>query len=169
MKSLLIAAAIFFTVGTSSIMAQSKVAHIDVQALIVELPAMKKANEEIKKLSESYEKEYTTLITEYQTKGQKYQAEAATAGDIENEKRAKEIDDIQQRIQLFQQTANQDLQKKEVELTQPIVQNTLDAIKKVGKEKGYNYVLDSSMGSGVLLADDSANIMNDVKKALNVN
>ncbi|AJA68902.1 OmpH family outer membrane protein [Myroides odoratimimus] len=168
MKSLLIAATMFFGVSTTAVMAQSKVAHIDVRALMTELPAMKNANAELKKIGEGYEKEISTMMSTYQTKIQQYQAEAATAGDAKNEERAKEIDELQQRIQQFQTTAQQDYGKKELELTQPIVEKALAAIQKVGKSKGFDYVLDSSNGSGVLLAG-GADLLADVKKELGAN
>ncbi|MDR2221959.1 MAG: OmpH family outer membrane protein [Flavobacteriaceae bacterium] len=167
MKSLLIAAALFFGISTTTVMAQSKVAHIDVQQLMTELPAMKSAEAELKKIGEGYEKEFSGMMTEYQNKIKKYQDEAAKAGDAENEKRAKEVDELQQRIQKFQTTAQQDLQKKQLDLTQPIFEKARTAIQKVAKAKGFEYVLDSSMGSGVLLADGT-NLLADVKKELGV-
>lgn len=163
-KSLLIAAALFLGVSTT-VMAQSKVAHIDVQTLVTELPAMKSAEAELKKVGEGYEKDFNSMMTEYQNKIQKYQVEAATAGDLKNEERAKEINELEQRIQQFQTTAQQDLQKKQIDLTQPIFEKARTAIQKVARAKGYEYVLDSSMGSGVIMAD-GPDLMADVKKEL---
>lgn len=168
MKSLLIAAVLFFGVSQTAVMAQSKTAHINVQELITQLPDMKKAQDDMQKIGENYEKDFSTMMTEYQTKVQKYQAEANTAGDIKNKERATEIEELQQRIQQFQSTAQQDLQKKELELTQPIFEKARLAIHKVAKAKGYDYVLDSTIGSGVIMAE-GPDLMNDVKKELGVN
>ena len=87
-KSLLIAAVLFFGVSQTNVMAQSKTAHINVQDLVTELPEMKKAGEDLKKIGESYEKDFATMMTEYQNKIKKYQDEAQTAGDIKNQERA---------------------------------------------------------------------------------
>ena len=43
--------------------------------------------------------------------------------------------------------------KKHEELIKPIYEKVLEVIKQVGKENGYNYVLDSSQNQGILLAD----------------
>ena len=166
-KSLLIAAVLFFGVSQSNVMAQSKTAHINVQDLVTELPEMKKASEDLRKIGENYEKDFSTMMTEYQNKIKKYQDEAATAGDIKNQERAGEIEELQQRLQQFQTTAQQDLQKKEVELTQPIFEKARLAIHKVAKEKGFDYVLDSTIGSGVIMAE-GPDLMADVKKELGV-
>ncbi|MGG5577853.1 OmpH family outer membrane protein [Myroides sp. C15-4] len=168
MKSLLIAAVMFFGVSATTATAQTKVAHIDVQALITVMPAMKSAEAELKALGEKYQKEYETMVTEYQTKAQKYQTEAATVGDAVNEERQKEVEGLLQRIQQFQTTAGQELQKKEVDLTQPIFEKARTAIQKVARAQGVQYVLDSSMGSGVLLADGT-DLAADVKKELGIN
>ncbi len=167
MKSLLIAAVMFLGVSSTAVMAQTKVAHVDVRTLMTELPAMKNAEAELKKIGEGYQKNFETMMGEYQTKIQKYQGEAATVGDAKNEERAKEIDELQQRIQQFQTTAQQDLQKKELELTQPIYEKALAAIQKVGRAKGFQYIMDSSIGQGVLLADGT-DLIADVKKELGV-
>ncbi|WP_010254956.1 OmpH/Skp family outer membrane protein [Myroides injenensis] len=167
MKSLLIAAVMFFGVSSTVTMAQSKVAHVDVQALIVELPETKAAQAELKKLGEGYQSTFTNLVTEYQNKVQKYQAEAATAGDIKNEERAKEVQELEQRIQEFQTTAGQEMEKKEFELTKPIHEKIQAAIKKVAKAKGYDYVLDATLGKGILVAD-GPDLIIDVKKELGV-
>lgn len=167
MKSLLIAAAMFFGVSSTAVMAQSKVAHIDVQALMADLPAMKTADAELKKMGEGFEANFKALVTEYQTKVQKYQAEAATAGEIENEKRAKEVGEMEQKIQEFQTSASQQLEQKRMTLLQPIMEKAQAAIKKVAKAKGYDYVMDATVGGGLLVADGPS-LLEDVKKELGV-
>lgn len=168
MKSLLIAAVLFVGVGSTAVNAQSKVAHIDVQVLMGQLPAMKTAQEDMKKLSEGYDKEFQAMFQEYQAKINKYESEAPTVGDAVNQERQVEVNGIQERLQSFRSNAEQELQKKQYELQQPILEKTLSSINKVGKAKGYDYVLDSSVGSGVLMAAPSDSILEDVKKELGV-
>ena len=163
-KTLLIAAALF--IGASqTISAQAKVAHIDVQELMTNMPEMKTAQAQIKKVGETYDKEYNTMVTEYQNKMKKYESEAATAGEATNETRAKEMQDMGQRIQQYRETAQKELQQKEMDLVKPIMDKAKAAIQKVAKAKGYQYVLDSTTGSGVIVAD-GPNILVDVKKEL---
>ena len=45
-----------------------------------------------------------------------------------------------------QQLAQQEVLKKEQDLTDPIRKKVTDAIAAVAKEKGYNYVIDTSLG-----------------------
>lgn len=162
LKTLAIAIVLF--IGTQ-VSAQTKVAHIDVQALMTSMPEMKTAQDQMKKIQDTYDKDYKNMVTEYQTKLQKYEQESATAGDALNETRTKEMQDMGNRIQQFQQTAQKELSQKEMDLIKPIMEKAQAAIKKVAKEKGFNYVLDSTTGSGVLVADGT-DLLADVKKSL---
>ena len=64
LKNLAIAIVLF--IGTQ-VSAQSKVAHVDLQALITSMPEMKTAQDQMKKIQETYDKDYKTMVTEYQT------------------------------------------------------------------------------------------------------
>jgi outer membrane protein len=162
LKSLVIASLLF--IGTQ-VSAQVKVAHIDLQALMTTMPDMKTAQDQIKKIQEAYDKDFKTMATEYQTKLQKYEQEAETAGDALNETRSKEMRDMGERIQKFQQDAQKELGQKEMDLIKPIMEKAQAAIKKVAKAKGITYVLDATVGSGVLVADGEDLIL-AVKKEL---
>ena len=140
-----LATAIVLFIGTQ-VSAQSKVAHVDLQALITSMPEMKTAQDQMKKIQESYDKDYKNMVTEYQTKLQKYDQESATAGDALNETRSKEMQDMGARVQQFQQTAQKELGQKEMDLYKPIMEKAQKAIQKVAKAKGVNYVLDATNG-----------------------
>ncbi len=164
LKSLLIAAALFIGVS-QTVSAQAKVAHINVNELMTAMPDMKAANTQLEQISKTYDNEYRTMVEEFQAKIKKYDQEAATQTEAINEARAKEVQDMQQRIQQYQQTATKELQEKQEAIYKPILEKSRLAIQKVAKVKGYQYVLDSSTGSGVILAD-GPDLMADVKKEL---
>ena len=162
LKSLVIAVILF--VGTN-VSAQTKVGHIDVQSLVTSMPEMKTAQDQMKKIQETYDKDFKAMATEYQTKLQKYEQESATAGDALNETRSKEMSDMGARIQKFQQDAQKELGQKEMDLIKPIMEKAQAAIKKVAKAKGITYVLDATTGSGVIVADGE-DLLPAVKKEL---
>lgn len=144
---------------------QVKVAHIDVQALMTNMPEMKTAQAQVEKLKTNYDNEYVTMVQEYQTKLQKYQQEAEKVDDAVNQTREKEMQDMGTRIQQYQQSAQTELGKKEMELLKPIIDKAHSAIKKVATAKGYQYILDATPGGGVLVAEGPS-ILEDVKKEL---
>ena len=73
---------------------------------------------------------------------------------------------MQQRIQLFYQTAEQDIQKKQQELLLPVHERMAKAIKAVGTREGYTYIFDSA--AMVHIGDDAKDVTSDVKKELGI-
>lgn len=159
-------ALVILMASTAALQAQ-KIAHIDVKTLINNMPEYKSSIDQIKKISEGYDKDFKKMVEELQAKGQKYQAEAATAGDATNQARGKEMQEAEARIQQFQQMAQKEIAKKTEELQLPVLDKAQKAIHKVAKAKGFEFVFDSTLGSGLILAD-GPNLMDDVKKELNI-
>ena len=75
----------------SMVIAQAKVAHIEVQKLISEMPEVIAAQKELKKLEETYTADMETTYKEFQTKAQTYVADAANQTEITNQSRQKGV------------------------------------------------------------------------------
>ena len=164
-KTLIIAIVLFF--GAQVATAQTKVGHVDVSALMTTMPAMKAAEAQLTKLREGYDAEYKKLVAEYQTKAAQYQKEAETAGDLLNQTRSQEMQDMGTRIQKYQDDASKSLQDKQIELQKPIYEKALAAIKKVSDAKGLSYTIDATSPGTVLnIGAGSIDILADVKKEL---
>lgn len=159
-KTLLIAT--MMMLGASTMTAQSKVAHIDVQDLLAKMPEMTAAKAQLETLSKKLDAEYTAMVTEYQNKMKKYESEVETVTKEVNETRAKEMQDMGQRIQAFRDGAQKQLSDKEVEIVKPLMDKAKAAVVKVAKAKGYQYVMDASS----LILADGPNLFEDVKKEL---
>lgn len=153
--------------ATSFVNAQSKIAHIDTQALVEAMPEMKTAQNQLEKLNNTYDTQIKEMAKELETKVKQYEAEAETKTDEENTKRVQEVQGMQNNIGQFRQQALADLQKKEVDLYKPILEKARTSIQKVARAKGFQYVVDSANGNGVLLAD-GPDLLADVKKDLGI-
>ncbi|KAA1245902.1 OmpH family outer membrane protein [Aquimarina sp. RZ0] len=165
-RTLLVACALIL--GASSFTnAQSKVAHIASQELVESMPAFKAAKSEIEKLNKTYEAEIRNMALELQNTVKKYSQEATTKTDEENLKRQQELQNTEKSIGDYRQNALKDLQKKEIELMKPIYEKARTSIQKVARAQGFQYVLDSTTGTGVILADGK-DLMADVKKDLGI-
>ncbi|WP_366186600.1 OmpH family outer membrane protein [Flavobacterium ovatum] len=160
-KTLLIAA-IFILGANQTINAQAKSAHVDVSEIMAKMPAMLDAQKQLEKLSGTYDSDYKKMVEEYQAKLKKYEAESATVTDAVNGDRSKEVQDMQKRIVDFRDNAQKELQQKESDIVKPLMEKVRASIQKVGKAKGFQYILD---GSTLLLAD-GPNLTADVKKDL---
>ena len=163
MKSLFVAIMLFVG-ATSFVNAQSKVAHIDTQALAESMPEMKAAQSQLEKLQKTYDTEIKTLMKEYEAKMKQYGVEAESKTAEENAKRAEEVQGISSSINAYRQSALEDLQKKQEDLIAPILDKARTAIEKVGRAQGYQYVMDSSS----LLLAEGKDLLVDVKKELGI-
>lgn len=167
-KIKLLAVAIVLFIGTTSQMtAQSKIAHIDSQKLIEELPEMINARKELEKIEKTYDAELRNLASALEAKYKRYEAEADTQTEDENMRRAQELQEMQNNIQEYRQKALEGLEKKQLDIVQPLLEKAKKAIEKVGKAQGYDYVFDSTLGSGLIMAEGK-DLLEDVKKELGV-
>ena len=164
LKNLLLTSA-FILVCSFNAQAQSKVAHINTQELVESMPEMKSAKSELEKLAKTYETDIQAMATELQNKIKQYDAESSTKTDEENGKRLQEVQSMEQSIRQYQAQAQQDLQKKELDLLRPITEKAKNAIIKVGNAQGFDYILDSSQGQGVIMANGK-DLLTDVKSEL---
>src|ERR1035437_1198882 len=160
----------FITIGLMAISFASqaqKIAFIELDSLLSLTPEMIEA----KKASADYYKQLGSTIADMQKelndKNVEYQNNEKTYSDIIKQTKQKELQDINQRLQDFQQQAQVDFQKKNVELMKPINNKAKKAIQKVAKAKGYKIVLDTSPG-GVLYYEPSDDIFLLVKAELGI-
>ena len=153
-----------FLISISSF-SQNKFGYIDSQELLLLMPERKTAEEEVQTFAKSLESQLQAMTAEYQQSVQEYQANEATYTDLVKQDKVTEITGLEQRIQSFQQNAQQALQSKEQELLEPILQKARQAIEDVASEGDYTYIFDKSVGS-ILYAKESENILDKVKKKL---
>ena len=164
-KNLLLGSALLF--GAMTVNAQSKIAHINTDELVASMPETKQMQEELKKVVAAYDADFKEQTTALQTKLQKYDQEAPTQTDVENQKRGAEVQEIQRKLQMYRQTATEELQKKEYDLYTPIAEKAQKAIDEVAAAKGIEYVFDATPGKG-LVVNKGTDLMADVKAKLGV-
>ena len=152
----------FLTLGS---IAQNKFGYIDSQELLMLMPERKTAETEVANFAKSLEAQLGSMTAEYQESVQEYQANEATYDDLVKQDKIAEITGLEQRIQAFQQNAQQSLQTKEQELLEPILSKARKAIEDVANEGNFTYIFDKSTGS-ILYAKESENVLPLVKKKL---
>ena len=114
---------------------------------------------EFKRLQEDFQKDLTDF--------QKIKDDAATPAAIK-ERHEKDLQDKYQKIQNFQQTAAQDLQKQQETLIGPIQAKLQQAIQAVGAENGFTYIFDLSIPSIIYHGNGSQDVTPLVKAKLGI-
>tara|TARA_B100000427_G_C15162893_1_gene443826 strand:- start:111 stop:608 length:498 start_codon:yes stop_codon:yes gene_type:complete len=156
--------AILTTINVSLI-AQNKLGYIDSQELLMLMPERNSAEKEVQEFAKSLEAQLTSMTAEYQQSVQNYQANEATFTDLVKQDKIAEITGLEQRIQAFQQNAQQSIVAKEQELLEPILEKARTAIEEVAEEGNFTYIFDKSIGS-IVFAKESENVLPLVKKKL---
>lgn len=137
-KILLVAASSLFAAAA---MAQTT-GHVNTTELIQLMPAMDTVRTQIEQAQKETYETYQAMIDEYQQKYQTFQQKQASWTAAIKESKQKELSEIGNRIQEFEQSANQDLSQMQQNLQAPVVQKVNEEIQKIAKAKKLAYVFD---------------------------
>lgn len=162
MKKLIIAVLLALPIIASA----QKFGHINTQELFAEMPEVAQVKLKMDTIQSQYENQLASMNEEFQKKVQDYQTQEATMAEAIKQIRQQELQEMQQRIQLFYQTAEQDIQKKQQELLTPVHEKMTQAIKAVGEREGYTYIFDSA--AMVHIGADAIDATPAVKKELGI-
>ena len=143
-----------------------KIGYINSQELLAVMPELKDMQAKLDTLAGQYETQFANMQQEFNKKVADFQKEQATMTAGVRDFRQQEIVEMEQRIQMFYQTAQKDIQAKQQEYLIPIQNRMLDAIKKVGAEQGCIYVMDAM--AMLYIAPDALDLMSLVKKELGI-
>lgn len=165
MKSLIIALVLVCTVSTLEAQVL-KFGHINSQELMAALPERDAAQAKIEAHATQLETQQKNMQDELSKKYEEYLGLRDSYSDLIKATKEKELQELQQRIQTFNQVAQQDLQKKEMELLKPIIEKVQKAIDEVGKENGFIYIFDLATRGVVYHSDKSIDVTTLIRKKL---
>ena len=155
-----------FVVATFVQAADIRIGFVDLQKVLTSVDAGKKAKslleKEMSAKRTSLEKEQKEIQTELE------QLEKRSAILNETAKMKKQAE-LQKKLQAFQRKAMESqmaLQKREQELTKPLLDEVRVIVESVGKSKGFQLILEKSEGA-VLYAAQGADLTSDVIAAFN--
>lgn len=151
-KIFVIAATALFTVCG---FAQTKFAHVNYSELVQLCPEADEARATLAASNTEAQETYKAMVEEFNTKYQTYQSKASTWTTSIRESKEKELTEIQQRIQEFDQSVSAELQQQQQTLMAPIAQKATDVVKQLAKEGGYIYVFETT---SLLYYDDTQSV-----------
>jgi len=166
-KILTVVAVIIAFSSASNAQNALKIGYIDFNTLIAAMPGVDSVKIKLQKYQQTLTDQLDAMRAEFENKYLDYQSQSASMSDLIKQTKEKELQDLQSRIDGFQTKAQQDLQAKQAELLQPIVDKAKAAIKEVAKENKYNYIL-NSIEDVVLYKEPGDDVMDLVKKKLGI-
>ena len=143
--------------------------HINSQEIIAVMPEAATAQLALQQELEDLQEQGKMMAEEYESQLKDFQINQENMSDAIRNDKLKSLQDLEERITLFQQSAQQSIQLKEAELFEPILTKIQNAIDNVAKEKGYAYVFDIGGNTGGLVyKNDSYDMTDLVKSKLNL-
>ena len=159
---------VFLLIGTTSFAQNLKFGHINSQELLSLIPERDSAQLVLENYAQQLEEQLEAMQVEYNNKVQQYLANQENYSDLIKQTKEQELGDLQERITNFQTTAQQDIQQKEAQLIQPIIDKAEKAIREVAEENGFTYVFDLARGTILYFSDVSKDILPLVKAKLKI-
>lgn len=135
-----------------------KLGHINSQEVVALMSERDEAYTKLQAFGKELQETLNSMQNDYQTKVKEYNEKSATWNESIKKTKEDEINSIIQRIQQFQQQAEQDFTARQNTLMEPVMKKAFEAIEKVAKAQGLAYVID--LASGALVYIDDANTVN---------
>ncbi|MBN1387682.1 MAG: OmpH family outer membrane protein [Bacteroidales bacterium] len=165
----LVALAMIFAFGQNAAAQNFKFGHINSDELFSIMPERDTIISQMEALRTELQNTLEIMQVEYNNKLNDYTNQVEKLSDLVRQTKEEELLGLQQRITNFQQNADQQLQSKQMELMQPVIQKAEKAIKDVAREDGFTYIFDLSRGPIIYFDETkSENILEKVKAKLGI-
>ena len=148
--------------------AQTKLGHINMQELINLMPERDSAVIKLENYAKELDETMQGMQQEFNTKYQTYQQKNATWTAAILEAKTKELQEMQERLQMFQQNAQQEMGQLQQTLYAPIFDKANKAVEKVGTDGNFTYVIDLSAGALIFKGASSIDLLPQVKAELGI-
>ena len=132
-----------FSVGT--VMAQSKVAHVNSQKLLDTLPSRKIAMTKLQEFEANGVKELQEMEADFNAALAKYEADRPKMTPVEIKIAEDKLMKKQQNLQDREQSLQQEMQLYSQDLNKPILERVQKSVEIVSERKKLNYVIDESV------------------------
>lgn len=143
-----------------------KIGVVNSQEVLTAMPGFKTAQNTLQDIQKKYETEFQKLENEMKKLYDEFQAMPENELAAIKEKKARDIQDLQQKAQVFEQQATQDLSKKQDELLQPLFTQLKGAIESVAREGSFSLIQEYNQQLTYYIASPVVDITPQVKAKL---
>ncbi|HIZ85152.1 MAG TPA: OmpH family outer membrane protein [Candidatus Coprenecus stercoravium] len=169
MKRIIVLALGMFSAAAVVTAQDFKFGHINMQEVIYLMDDMDSARVALDQFRMDTEATYNAMVEEFNTKYRTYNEMGASWTPAVLATKQQELQDLQTRIQQYEQNAGADMNNLQQQLMMPIMNKANNAVSKVGKANGLIYVFDVSTGAVPYFdAAQSMDITAQVKAELNI-
>ena len=159
---------LFISISTYS-QENLKIGHVNIPELVQQLPETDSIQQVLKKESDDMEKMFNEMLEEHDSNVRKFESEKNSYSEFVRNSKEQDLMEMAAKIEQYQQNANQQLQKRNMELLQPVYDKINGAIKKVALKNNFTYILDLSTGTVAYHSPSSENLNLLVLRELGIN
>ena len=146
-----------------------RIALIDMEYILENIPAYQKANYELEQLSQQYQKAIEAKSQEAEFLYKTYQKTANTMSATQRSQKeeaivAKEKEVMELRQKYFGNEG--EMRKKEEALIMPIQNQIYETVKEISMQKGYDIVIDRASANSMIYASPKIDISNEILRKL---
>lgn len=146
-----------------------RIALIDMEYILENIPAYQKANYELEQLSQQYQKAIEAKAKEAEFLYNAYQKSANTMSVTQRSQKeeaivAKEKETMELRQKYFGNEG--EMRKKEEALIMPIQNQIYETVKEISMQKGYDIVIDRASANSMIYASPKIDISNEILRKL---
>jgi outer membrane protein len=152
--------------AAAPVTANMRIGVINVERLVQESALGKEAFNRVKKLNDSKKDEADKLSKELRDMEQKLADQGSALADDKREALQKTYQEKAIAFKRFQDDANRDLETAQKKELGELEKRVFPIINQVGKERGFTLIF-NKFQSGLVFADDSVDITDDVLKVFN--
>ncbi|HMM04501.1 MAG: OmpH family outer membrane protein [Prevotella sp.] len=135
---------LLIVIAPMSMFAQDKIAYINANEIFSKMPELKDVETKLAAKSETIKKNAAAIEAEYTKKVEEFQKDTTNLTESILLDRQTQLDGLRDRYQNFIQTSQAEFEKEQQTLITPIQQKMRQAIKEVGDENNYAYILDAA-------------------------
>ncbi len=163
MKKVFVVAAMTLSIFGAS--AQQKIGYISTDELIGVMPEAEKADAELKEYQASLAQQGQDMMRDLNDKDSLFVRDSAKLSPSMKEIKKNELISLYQRVQNWNQQAQDMYQQETQKKIAPLRTKALDAIRAVAKENGYSYILDVN---AVIVGPPGDDVIALVKKKMGI-
>jgi outer membrane protein len=149
-----------------------KIGYADTDYIFSQMPEFKQVDVDLKAHGTQLQSQMEAKQKELETKYKAYQNMPATTPDAIRADKERELQQLQENLQKFQQDAQTSFQNKQGKLMEPLFAKVADAISVVAKAEGYSFILAPGLPGGggdiLLYSDEKFDISASVLKKLGI-
>lgn len=162
--------ALITVVSMAQTPAPIKIGYADVEYIFSQMPEAKTIENELQTLRTQLKKQYDNKMAEFKKKLDEYNSAGDNVPLAVKQNSERELQQLQQNIQKFEEDSQAELQKRNSTLLGPVQEKVGKAIEEVAKENGYSLILSNQIQyqDVLLYGDEKLDVSDLVLKKMGI-